>query len=365
MRKDFPRQRCGARRGFTLIELLVVIAIIAVLIALLLPAVQQAREAARRSQCKNNMKQLGLALHNYHGTFRVFPYREMGNTSLLGNRQIERWSGFVSILPFLEQGPLFDRFQQAARVNPPTSLNPGNPTDFVMNGLSLPGQELTALLCPSDSLGPVTTIGQTNYGFSAGSDWRLVNDDNPNGMFGLSSKTRMGSISDGTSNTIAMAEIRHPQSVTSLGSYSSSGFSTPQDCMNLYNSQTRQYTGGTPDPADNGFGRGMRWADGTALYTAVTTILPPNSPSCLIAAQTPNSTASTTEMGEGIFSAGSQHTGGVNVLMADGSVQFISENINSGNRSLMPTPQAVASTNNYGVWGALGTMNQGEVVGEY
>src|SRR5438552_8131033 len=107
--------RCRRRRlGFTLIELLVVIAIIAVLIALLLPAVQQAREAARRSQCKNNLKQLGLALHNYHETYGVFPF-ECGGTGWTGSGTGNwgRLSGTVVLLPFLDQTPLWNQISTA------------------------------------------------------------------------------------------------------------------------------------------------------------------------------------------------------------------------------------------------------------
>src|SRR5690349_10764191 len=104
------------RRGFTLIELLVVIAIIAVLIALLLPAVQQAREAARRTQCKNSLKQLGLALHNYHDTHKVFVYRRMGGAPAgvpPAKGSSDRWSGTICLLPFLEQPALKEQFDRA------------------------------------------------------------------------------------------------------------------------------------------------------------------------------------------------------------------------------------------------------------
>src|SRR6188768_3739919 len=102
--------RCRSRRAFTLIELLVVIAIIAILIALLLPAVQQAREAARRTQCKNNLKQLGLALHNYHDIYQRFP-RSFGNQSVDGSGN-ERWghSQWVGLLPFFDQAPLYNQW---------------------------------------------------------------------------------------------------------------------------------------------------------------------------------------------------------------------------------------------------------------
>src|SRR5690606_8162240 len=116
-----------ARRGFTLIELLVVIAIIAVLIALLLPAVQQAREAARRTTCKNNLKQLGIALHNYHDTHNVLPYRVMGGATGGAPPQkpsSDRWSGTVSLAPFFEQAALNEQFQQALSSATTTAVAP-------------------------------------------------------------------------------------------------------------------------------------------------------------------------------------------------------------------------------------------------
>src|SRR6202453_5129407 len=96
------------RRGFTLIELLVVIAIIAVLIALLLPAVQQAREAARRTQCKNNLKQLGLALHNYHGSFNCFPFAQETGNSCAGNINFNEWSAISQLLPYFDQANIYN-----------------------------------------------------------------------------------------------------------------------------------------------------------------------------------------------------------------------------------------------------------------
>src|SRR5690606_1821609 len=134
------------RRGFTLIELLVVIAIIAVLIALLLPAVQQAREAARRSQCQNNLKQLGLALHNYHDTYARFPSAVFW-TDVDGDGQADRdeghWAWGAAILPFIEQGNLADRMQPGTLT--PTQVHALDP--------SLLKTPLAVFQCPSDDGG--------------------------------------------------------------------------------------------------------------------------------------------------------------------------------------------------------------------
>ena len=141
------------RSGFTLIELLVVIAIIAILIALLLPAVQQAREAARRTECKNNMKQLGLALHNYHDTNKKFVFRK-GGTS--GNSN--RLSGFIGLLPFLEQNTMFQQIQ----------ANGGGPSAW--SGWTYWNHQVKGLICPSDARATPSdgSVGENNYAFSLG-----------------------------------------------------------------------------------------------------------------------------------------------------------------------------------------------------
>lgn len=212
------------RRGFTLVELLVVIAIIGVLIALLLPAVQQAREAARRMQCTNNLKQLSLSLHNYHDTLGSFPpgwiYLASGRgTSTLGSPSFG-WGTFV--LPYIEQSALFDQ------INPGIVSYGSVPTD-------LSDTRLDAFICPSDNPpSPVTSgsyaLGASNYSGVMGRFDVLVagtfhspavaassnpfygrsDDDNlkfkPDGVFGPNSKISFADITDGTSNTLSFGE---------------------------------------------------------------------------------------------------------------------------------------------------------------
>ena len=158
------------RRAFTLIELLVVIAIIAVLIALLLPAVQQAREAARRSQCKNNIKQIGLALHNYHDTFSVFPYAEMmGSGQAAGVvANIRNQNGLVQLLPYLDQAPLYNTFNFSAPFGKYQVAGTASTVVVPAANLAASTTKLAVFTCPSDSGIATLDDDSTYYGCSTG-----------------------------------------------------------------------------------------------------------------------------------------------------------------------------------------------------
>jgi len=221
-------------RGFTLVELLVVIAIIGILIALLLPAVQAAREAARRASCTNHMKQLGLALHNYHSAFRVFPpamvSQGWGATSAnvaYADADVHNLNGLVLLLPHLEQMPLYEKFDFRQAVC--TYSTHGRPVagDVVASGhAALVGQTLDVFSCPSDPGDPYLPTGisacylpaagyrgaKTNYDFSQSTSgyseynwWKRTTSVN-RPMFGENSSCTFATIVDGTANTVAFSE---------------------------------------------------------------------------------------------------------------------------------------------------------------
>ncbi|MDQ3330847.1 MAG: DUF1559 domain-containing protein [Planctomycetota bacterium] len=197
------------RRGFTLIELLVVIAIIAVLIALLLPAVQQAREAARRTQCKNNLKQLSLAMHNYHDTYTRFP--AMGTRLFMANSRTRYYSWVISVLPMIEQGNLYNGIQAQAATSAGlpdpwnTNENDGTYGAFIRQYWE---KDLATLICPSDTAprdrGESPSL--LNYKVSVGDDyrqnqWRPDEGSRQNrGLFQCERYLSFADMTDGSSN---------------------------------------------------------------------------------------------------------------------------------------------------------------------
>lgn len=358
--------RCR-RTGFTLIELLVVIAIIAVLIALLLPAVQQAREAARRSTCKNNLKQVGLALHNYHGTYGTFPAGR-GGTRSGGDTNNNDLSPFVGLLPYLEQGPLYEVI--SSPYDDPDSSNTAQPFGPwpLANASSWYDpfhQAIPALECPSSPTATRTwTEARSNYGYSLGDSAHqsIMNDrHNVRGLFGYYTYFRIADVLDGTSNTIAMGEIAGSQDVMAVpgrGTVRDAGngvITSPISCLTM--ATNGRYNVTPSSDVVSWRASGYTWASGTPATGAINTILPPNSPSCL---------RRTTWQAEGAgqMPVSSQHTGGAHVLMADGSVHFISENIDTGDLTAEPL-QTHGGPSPYGVWGSLGSIAGGEVTSEF
>jgi prepilin-type N-terminal cleavage/methylation domain-containing protein len=359
------------RRAFTLVELLVVIAIIGILVALLLPAVQAAREAARRMQCSNNLKQLGVAVHNHHDTYKKFPPASHSPewASVLNNGQaFDRLSYLTRLLPYVEQQALMDQIGPFALLGRrPWNFNDGGSP--ARNGPY--ATNVSTFRCPSDpvQISP-TDVKPTNYVCCKGDVYMNAGDWEWRGAFsnGQRGKTDLATIKDGSSNTLMLSEIcigRQNgvigQDTMKGGVATNVGFPvggpfTPSLCMSrkgpngLLAGGSAQNTWG-----DTGWGPGRRWGDAITIYTTFFTVVPPNGPNCA------NNNAESNSQP----TASSYHPGGVQAVMCDGSTQFISETIDCGNLSAsMPANPANSRTylgpSLWGVWGALGTTNSGE-----
>jgi len=358
-------------RGFTLVELLVVIAIIGVLVALLLPAVQSAREAARRTQCANGLKQLGIGLQNYHDVYRVFPPRRGGSylpniasDPARVNCNYDRLSAFIALLPFIEQKPLADQIAGGGTING-TKYPPGGPAAWHGTSYTPWGVQVPMLLCPSGNVNKMkNTFGKNSYAFSMGD---LVTTHNSatamtRGIFGGSARCMgLQNITDGSSNTIAMSERSwgNDLGATTAGNNDvrtvtvmavSSVNSNPGSCY-AHAVGNHIVTGQVKGKF------GALWSDGQAERVGFNTVLPPNAPSCV------NDGNTNADANGGILNASSYHPGGVNAVFADASTHFINQNINTGNKAAPPPGPGQMSP--YGVWGALGSIDGGEANGEY
>lgn len=360
------RLRRLMRSGFTLIELLVVIAIIAILIALLLPAVQQAREAARRTQCKNSMHNLGLALHNYHDVFQMFPFGTGGTDNGGDTSNWSRLSGLVPLSPYLDQAPLYNQIAAGGMIN---GTGPWNKMGAAPWRDDYPPWrvQIPVLKCASET-GRGTDwprIGRTSYAFcfgdhifenNSGGQWSARES---RGMFYLWSSLGVRDMTDGSSNTIVMGEIgtameNNRSDIIGHVAMNWNTTSNPASCLAMVSNGAW-----VPAASISGW-RGQRWCDGNASNVGFVTVLPPNSPSC---------SNGTWDGDWGVYSAGSRHTGGCHVLLGDGAVRFISENLDSGNKNspdvYEPGTAAVGGRSPYGVWGALGTRNGNETITEF
>jgi prepilin-type N-terminal cleavage/methylation domain-containing protein/prepilin-type processing-associated H-X9-DG protein len=343
------RQR---HRGFTLIELLVVIAIIAVLIALLLPAIQMAREAARRTQCRNNLKQIGLALQNYHATHQVFPFGKGFDYRLqLPTAPVfARWSTHALILPEIEYANLYNNINFSF---PPETPGMGGVIAFMpayQNPNRVNANEcrtvLETMLCPSDLAIQGDWLGQNNYVGNQGG-WLCdrsdvigtANDTNPGelqtGVLYYLSRVRISDIVDGTSQTAMFSEkIRgtgdpNPRSDMFVVPHQTSLDSLYQVCSNLATS--------TATPLTSKYG--WSWVMGENCCTLYNHVTTPNKNTC----GGTGFPGSMTNMAMQVPPS-SRHPGGVNVLMCDGSVHFITDGMDLN------------------MWRALGTRKGQEVV---
>ncbi len=340
--------RSSNRSGFTLVELLVVIAIIGVLVSLLLAAVQAVREAARRMQCTNNLKQIGLALHNYENTHKKFPF---GKGPSYPNAPVyARWSQHAFILPFIEQQNLYNAidFNYAPETQNmgntavpfmPAHVNPNNINGAVCR-TRVPG-----FLCPSDAEPSDPWKGQTNYMGNQGG-WLCDRSDQPagpndvspsevqTGVFYYLSKVRTADITDGLSNTAFFSEKIRGQAVPNPRSDAFVIFHQ-NSLENLYTNCSGINTA-TATPLTSKFG--YNWAMGENCCSQYNHVATPNKISCGGVGFPGTMTNMTNQV-----SANSYHTGGVFVLMGDGSVKFVSDGVS------LP------------VWRAVGTRKGGEV----
>lgn len=342
-------------RAFTLVELLVVIVIIALLVGLLLPNVRFSREAARRMSCSNNIKQIGLALHNYHSSYKHLP-SAMGGTHR-GNAN--RLSGLVAILPFMEQQAVWEEIRTATEIDGVMYPAMG-PAPWISHYTPWKTQ-IPTLQCPSSPSESIE-FGLTSFTFCVGDTAREIHQPlQLRGVFACRLTSRFKDITDGLANTIAMGEIGTP-----VDSMLKSTFATdqptnildgPELCLNVRDPERPAFYADGVSVDEHG--RGGRWADGAAGYSLISTILPPNSPNCAVGG---------TDVVDGIYSAGSFHQGGSHVLMADGAVIFMTESVEAGDPS-HPTlkSQELADgplPSRYGLWGALGTANGEEEIEE-
>ncbi len=346
--------RPNLRSGFTLVELLVVIAIIGLLTALLLPAVQAAREAARRMSCTNNLKQIVLALHNFHDSRQAFPVGSPSKTCP-GYESIPawqyRWGPMAMLTPYMEQFNVYKSLNLDVPLYGHTGIYNGPGVGVHPSNRVPVTQEISFFYCPSDRQQKVVPpdaelpFASTNYmacwgrGAPTATGTAVFDTD---GLFNQSRAIRFADVTDGTSNTAAFSESLLPDPTMSF----SGGITLTQENKDLVivgapsgggPTLTVEWCGRFGQPVASRPSRGTRWVDGFVLYTAYYHWWGPNSPIPDCARWSP--LRSLWQM------ARSRHPGGVNMARVDGSVCFVSDTLDIE------------------VWRALGSINGGEVLG--
>ncbi len=328
------------RHGFTLVELLVVIAIIGILIALLLPAAQQAREAARRTQCKNNLRQIGLALHNYCDVYRVLPFGVGDDadttTPSLASAANRRYSTHSQILPQLEQSAVYRLIDFDVWPFYPSSS--GDPTTADPSSTNHRAAQITLefFLCPSDTNRLRRPWGPNSYRACSGNTWDARTG---NGMFWQNSSVRPAHVTDGLSNTAAFSErLLGDDDDTSVDLntdlYGTQGTWTEQTLKEWCESLTPTIAAMASLHDSN---NGMTWLEGNMNWTRYNHVSTPNKPSC----------KNRFTWNGVIMPASSRHPGGVHLLLGDGAVRLVSSSVHE------PT------------WRALGSVAGHEVIGSF
>ncbi len=343
-----------SHEGFTILELLVVVGILCILLAFLLPAIGSVREAARQSKCTNNIRQLVLGTLNYESAHQHLPPAAgmlPQDESPLPN-STDRYSGFLSFFSFMGRysGTYFDQEVVHEGVTYPAY------PDVDTTGYPLWAEQGYTFLCPSL---PVTesNFASTHYAFSIGDVAKNVHSpESIRGAFAVGRTQTLDDITDGTSNTIGLAEL--------------GGFSDRSTGRRFAINQPTKYLENpslTAELADNSnrylpsvelsrTTRGGNWANGTGGPGLVNTILPPGSPTVLVGGQSAV---------DGLFSASENHRSGTIVGLCDGSTRFISSDIDVGNQqhSTGSAKELDGTESHFGVWGALGSSNGAENVG--
>jgi prepilin-type N-terminal cleavage/methylation domain-containing protein/prepilin-type processing-associated H-X9-DG protein len=351
-------RRSARVRAFTLIELLVVIAIIAVLIALLLPAVQAAREAARRAQCVNNLKQIGLGLHNYHSVHDVFALGATLQPCDPGTtHNWSCWSAQAMLLPYMEQSALYNAANFNWAPEPyaePTPQDAGYKSTGGSINSTVYNTKINSFLCPSD--GNAGNPDNNSYHGSVGTTTYNTGQHSPasTGVFGMQMSYGIRDITDGSSNTIAFAEAITGSSNTNTptkgNGTGNSGSKLASNILDVNvpginavktDLQACNVMFQTAFLADD---RGYRWGMGAMGYTLFNTIVPPNGAGGQYAWNSCRTDCCDQAQAAHYLPASSYHAGGVNVLMSDGSVKFIKNSVQ------------------WATWWALGTRATGEVL---